>query len=124
MTKPSYRFDLERTLSQDGVQVSLSHIGEGCDGDFMPDDPDDVPLLRMDVSIWEEGEWQALDNGSYCTDLSCAASDAELDEALAIMHEQITAAIKEGRQKRTCEWLSWMGEPNMSRFRLPAVAPS
>lgn len=53
-------------------EVSFSHgryrlewvdLGEGWNGDYNPDDPNDRPLLRADLY----GDGEMLDSGSYCT---------------------------------------------------------
>jgi len=38
------------------VRVELEWIGEGYEGDYDPEDPEDVPLLRFTV-YRREGDW-------------------------------------------------------------------
>jgi hypothetical protein len=52
------------------LRLEWEYIGEGLEGDYNPDDPDDVPLLRF--SIYEvldrlSDEYASCDDASYCT---------------------------------------------------------
>lgn len=42
-------------------------LGEGLNGDFNPNDPNDRPLLRADLYEKFGSAWVAVDDGSYCT---------------------------------------------------------
>ena len=39
------------------VKIEWVNLGEGYDGDYDPENPDDVNLLRFDVSKKVNGEW-------------------------------------------------------------------
>lgn len=56
-------------ISQNGIwKLDWIDLGEGIDGDYNPDDPDDQPYLRADLyQMSEGGEWQEVNDGSYCT---------------------------------------------------------
>ena len=58
-------------IEDDVIRVEFVYIGEGICGDYNPEDPDDVQLLRFDVSIRDNGEpdneWVEVDDASYCT---------------------------------------------------------
>lgn len=58
-------------VEQGNLALALEDIGEGRDGEYDPDDPDDVPLLRYTLHgrQAEMVPWQELDGGSYCTQL-------------------------------------------------------
>ena len=62
----------ELRVSKGDVEVSFCFLNEGWEGDYDPTDPDDVPLLRFDVSKWDKNcnEWSAVEDASYCTQLS------------------------------------------------------
>jgi hypothetical protein len=51
-------------------RVTLSYIGEGYYGDYDPTSPDDERLLRFDIDEWNDGEWEPVPDGSYCTGLT------------------------------------------------------
>ena len=56
-------------LEEDGIRVEWEDIGEGICGDYNPEDPDDHPLLRFSVSILLDGQWEAVEDASYCTQM-------------------------------------------------------
>lgn len=56
--------------------LTLSHHGEGFDGDFNPDDPNDKKLLRYDIYLNEDPE-EVMRNGSSCTLLSSSLTEQE-----------------------------------------------
>lgn len=51
-----------------GIRVELEYIGEGYDGDWDPENPQDAPLLRFRVfdRVREEGDEEY---DSYCTQI-------------------------------------------------------
>jgi len=101
-------------LSKDRcVRAVLSWIGEGKDGDYHPEDPDDVPYLRFDLYVREskKGEWDAPEDTSYCTALPAFVSERVGREALARILSETAEPLAAGlRVKRVCESLSWMDE--------------
>lgn len=75
-------------------------IGEGWDGDYDKDDPDDTPLLRF--SVMKDGE--QLDDASYCTRMPIDSPEWMLRRALEIL---LDVAESETSPKRRFEELSW-----------------
>jgi hypothetical protein len=73
------------------VKIEWVNLGEGFDGDYDPENPDDRNLLRFEVYRNEGIEWVAIEDGSYCT-----LVDAIYDDVSA-----------HGKAKRLCESLSW-----------------
>jgi len=80
-TRP-LNFDADRLSLDNGeVLIEWSRLGEGWNGDYDPYDPEDVELLRFDVSVSvrhpkvdeftegyiHDGEWVAVPDASYCT---------------------------------------------------------
>lgn len=63
--------DIE-VVSKDGlIKVVLEYIGEGYQGDYDPEDAEDEPLLRYSLyQKDDDGVWDDVDCGSYCTYLS------------------------------------------------------
>lgn len=58
---------VEMMLEEDGIRVEWEDIGEGICGDYNPEDPDDIPFLRFSVSILLDGQWEAVEDASYCS---------------------------------------------------------
>ena len=59
MTYPDYRF------TKGAITVTLTDIGEGYDGDYDPENPNDAPLYRLDVT--RRGRDYEDECGSWCT---------------------------------------------------------
>ena len=98
-------------LIRDTVRVELEDIGEGYNGDYDPDDPNDTPLLRFTVSIHyvDEDQWYQIDDASYCTRLPVSITEEQANSVLnLIMNEVYDAVIGGNSIKRRCEMLSWV----------------
>ena len=103
-------------LIKDNVRVDLCYIEEGINGNYNPDDPDDIPLLRFDVYVMVDNEWEPVDDASYCTMLPLTISMRQ--EALAlsylmeffysVLHYDPTANVK-----KLGERLSWINIENL-----------
>lgn len=110
--------------SEDGlVKVVLEYIGEGNDGDYDPDDPDDEPLLRFSLYRRDDGDdrlnslyfepahdgWLSVSDGSYCTQLSARADRELLTKAANHILDEVRHTLSDcGREKRLYELLSWI----------------
>jgi len=95
-------------LVKGDLKVMWSDIGEGWDGDYNPDNPDDVELLRFDVmELAEDGVWESVDNGSYCTAMPVGSSEKMLKTGLELILEAVECNRETG-VKRVLEELSWM----------------
>lgn len=91
------------------IKVAWVALGEGRDGDYNPDDPDDVELLRFDTYYMKDGEWEAFDDGSYCTATPVNTPTAALAAGLVEIAFEVKAAYEAGHSvKKTCEQLSWV----------------
>ena len=97
-------------LIRGNVKVELENIGEGWSGDYDPDDPDDEPLLRFTVSKKDaDGEWQQVDDASYCTQIRADTPEPRLREILNYLMDEVGDSVESGSSiKRRCEWLSWI----------------
>lgn len=98
------------------LKVELIYIGEGNSGDYNPDDLDDAELLRFYVSRWVEGpeygdigEWEDVDRGSYCTQMTTNLPADRRAAALETIMNVVKSCIDEadGSFKRRMEELSW-----------------
>jgi hypothetical protein len=103
------------------VRVSLQWIGEGYEGDYDSDNPDDAQLLRLDAADLTKHAPAEYCSGSGCCrsaqDASyCTLMTAELDrEVAASMCEHIAKQL-EGlpHWKRPLERLSWVDDEDAS----------
>jgi len=101
----------EFALIKDDVKAEWVRLGEGWHGDYDLDDPEDEELLRFDVSILENGVWEAVEDASYCTQVPATATDEEklkllkiiLDNYYDELHNNHSASVK-----KLGEWLSWI----------------
>ena len=101
----------------DDVRVEFVALGEGRDGDYNPDDPNDVELLRFDVYVrWDEPEapesgfvsegieWASVDDGSYCCGIPVDATEEQKQAALKWIHDHIGNPPR----KHAMEAVSWI----------------
>lgn len=93
------------TVDGSAIRVSFVELGEGLSGDYNENDPGDVELLRFDVASLVDGEWETVDDGSYCTNVPAAATHEQRQSLLAFIHAQ----VGEAPRKRVMEALSWVG---------------
>lgn len=108
---------------RNGVRVELSWIGEGCEGDFDPGDPEDQPLLRFDVSKFEDGSWEAVDDSSYCTQIPATTEPGQVMKIAERILDEVEDAVRSGNSiKRQCERLSWIGS-DYGNPETPVAAP-
>lgn len=109
-----------------GLEVEFVDLGEGRDGEYNPNDPEDVPLLRFDVRVSEyaaekyevygessfnDDDWFIPDACSYCTGIPV---DTPL-EVQAELASQMAAVLwrtmlEDGSLKRASQELSWSTE--------------
>jgi hypothetical protein len=94
------------------IKIEFEDLGEGWSGDYDPDDPDDVALLRFTVYRLDFGEWQQVDDASYCTLFPADSSEELQKKALELLMDQVYFELQtSGSIKKTCEQLSWI-EPS------------
>lgn len=112
------------------IRMELEDIGEGLlSGDYDPDDPDDVPLMRFGFYATnpDETDLVELDNTSFCTDIDARAPwEVKLACAceifgLVIGHlslgaeEEVDGSF--GRQAGSaCEKASWVSSSGHTRL--------
>jgi hypothetical protein len=99
-------------LIHKNIMVEWVDLEEGYSGDWDPDDPEDVSLLRFDVSRRKNGEWVEISDASYCTLFPKNTSETLKTKALKYIMSQIYSdASCDQSIKRLCEKLSWI-EPS------------
>lgn len=86
--------------------VLLEHIGEGEDGDYDPGAPTDRPLYRFEVQRLVDGEWEYVENTSYCTQIDADISPLQAQAAARYLLDRVEM---DGGPclKRLCQELSW-----------------
>lgn len=94
-------------LAEGNYKAEWVNIGEGWDGDYNPNDPDDTPLLRFDTYRKNGDEWEPIDDGSYCTAMPVGTPDNILLRALQLIVADLNAVV-DLSPKRALEALSWM----------------
>lgn len=55
------------SIDNDKIRVDWYDAGEGLSGDYNPEDPDDIHLLRFDVYKKVGEDWEEVEDASYCT---------------------------------------------------------
>lgn len=102
---------------RDNLRVDWSELGEGYSGDYNPNDPDDVELLRFDVFVWsdETHEWRDPGDVSYCTRFPASATPEQRQKALVYIMDELEP--NHGNLKHTCERLSWISLETLEIWR-------
>ena len=111
-------------ISDDGmVKVEWTDLGEGLSGDYRPDDPTDVALLRYDAWIrvtgtdmdeirglennYQGDEWGYKPDGSYCTMTPVDTHGPVLVALAKIIANQLADNLDNGGWKREAESMSY-----------------
>src|SRR5574342_1129349 len=72
-------------LRRGDLLAEWEYIGAGLSGDYDPDDPDDIELLRFSVSKFGE----QLDDASYCTLMPVGTDPKILERALNLILDAV-----------------------------------
>jgi hypothetical protein len=97
------------TLIRDTVRIDWDELGEGWDGDFDPDDPTDMELLRFSVYRLENGEWVEVEDSSYCTRTPVGTSEAIRQRLLEGLMDEFHDEVVAGHSvKKLGERMSWI----------------
>lgn len=100
---------VDMELTEGKYRVVLEYIGEGADGDFDESDPDDEPLLRFSCYEKIDGEFESIDDASYCTQLTTDTPRDILDRALKVIMRELKDARDGGSSgKKAMEQMSWL----------------
>ena len=98
-------------VEREGVIVVLSWIGEGWDGDYQDDDPEDCPLLRFSVYRATTGpqDRNEINDASYCTRIPATVSQNTAHRLAVYILDAVYDAAHDGHSiKKLCERLSWI----------------
>jgi hypothetical protein len=94
----------ELTIDNGEIMVTLSHEGEGYNGDYDPEDESDAPLIRFTIleRTENENQWEAI--ASSCTQYPTSITRDELVK----IANRILDSAKNAPNKRTYQALSTM----------------
>lgn len=97
------------TLQRGEVILRWAALGEGWNGDYNPDDPEDEELLRFDAFI-EDHEWEDdYPTYSYCTMFPASATPEQRQAGLEYLMLHLYPFMSKGEWCRdVAEELSWI----------------
>ena len=103
--------DTPVSIENDLIRVDWYDAGEGLCGDYHPEDPDDVHLLRFDVYKKVGEDWEEVEDASYCTRMPYASDQELLVYSLYVIFKYYYDALKDDPDrsvKKLGEQLSWI----------------
>jgi len=107
------QFEGDNALVRGGVRVAWEDLGEGLDGEYNEDDPNDVPLLRFNVYRRDSATaaWEEVEHASYCTRMPAEAGSVAKRRGLEILMNRFYDAVvaDDGEAENIAEELSWIG---------------
>lgn len=101
----------EMSLIKDDIKIEWVDLEEGVDGDYDGDDPEDEKLLRFDVSVRINGEWEEKDDASYCTNFPASATEEQKRKGLVLLMDEYGDALSGDKTisvKKLGEHMSWI----------------
>lgn len=90
----------ENSVTRGDVRIVWSRLGEGYNGDYNPNDPQDQELLRFDLWVKYEGRWEMAEGGSYCTLVPVTATPAQRFDLLLVLMDKLYDAVVKGEYYR------------------------
>jgi len=81
-------------------RVTWEDLGEGLYGEYDPEKDDDTALLRFDVHRMVSGEWEPMEDASYCTMMP---TDTPKETIQAGLEAIMNIVYGQERVKRICE---------------------
>jgi hypothetical protein len=100
--------EFSQHLDYEDIRVSLEYIGEGFNGDYDPENETDKPLLRFYIDQKVDGEFEGLEDASYCTNISVDIDIKDAKKVLLYIAKTVYPHIQKGYWKKVCEKLSWI----------------
>ena len=95
----------------DVVRADWYRAGEGYWGDYNPNNPNDRELLRFDIYKNVNGEWEEVDDASYCTNVT---ADTDIDRLVTLLktiyheYDNVLSCDPDASVKNLGEALSWI----------------
>lgn len=113
--------DTPLSVRDDILRVDWYNAGEGICGDYNPENPQDVNLLRFDVYIAgdagtedeSDDGWREVEDASYCTNIPANTTQEILEESLKYIFSEYREVIDQypyNSLKRLGERLSWISD--------------
>ncbi len=93
------------------VMVEWENLDEGICGDYDPDDPNDVNLLRFSVYFGNGSCWEPVDDASYCTEMPADTDIEILNKAVHFLAKEYGEVLNDdplASVKKLGEALSWI----------------
>lgn len=93
------------------VRVDWEALGEGLRGDYDPEDPSDIELLRFTAYLATEDGWEQIDDASYCTNVPVGADPDALGRMICVIARKYGNMLNsdpEQSVKKLGERLSWI----------------
>lgn len=93
------------------VKVEWENLDEGLSGDFDPEDSQDINLLRFTVYLEKDGNWEQVDDASYCTNMPVDTPKPILKKALLYLLKEYSNVLNSDScqsVKKLGEELSWI----------------
>ena len=85
-------------IESENFLVIISHIGEGYEGDYNEEDPEDKPLLRYDI-YHKSNEDEVIPDGSSCTNISINSLSSDVEhffkEVVLVEAEELLKEIED-----------------------------
>lgn len=105
--------DIETPVSIEGpvVRADWYDAHEGLCGDYNPKDPNDIRLLRFDIYIKKDGDWEPVDDASYCTRVPLGTDTVTLVKLLYSIYKEydnVLSSDPDASVKKLGEALSWI----------------
>lgn len=116
MSDPVILFDIDPetpvSIQGDVVRADWYDAGEGLCGDYNPDNPHDIHLLRFDIYVRDyDDKWKEVEDASYCTRVAAAENRDVLAKALRYIYDRYDEVLScdvETSVKKLGEHLSWI----------------
>lgn len=110
------------SLSKGNLRVRWIRLGEGYNGDFNPEDSEDIELLRFEVERRESEEnvWEFVEGASYLTNFPVESTLEEKFYGLLILFKSYEDALEDypySSIKQLGENLSWINPEDANRLR-------
>ena len=92
------------SISDELVRIDWVNIGEGLCGDYNSEDPEDINILRFDVSynpyyapctVSDSIDWEEVEDASYCTTVPSDTEISELVRLAYIIHKEYRAVMED-----------------------------
>jgi transcription elongation factor Elf1 len=105
------------SIDNDKIRVDWYDAGEGLSGDYNPEGPDDIHLLRFDVYKKVGEDWEEVEDASYCTRMPADSNLELLVHGLYIIFKEYNNVLEDdptASVKKLGEALSWISPEDLT----------